>query len=237
MCLFLYTLSILNFYSCSSWFFKDFYVVEVEENFENSCVKVRFSSVPDFYTLVNSFCLTQDGVQLNGKLMISPDNKNEIIFESDKTFDKNSVYKLLLSDTLEDKNGVSLKKDFYYFFTEKAENEKLYVTKITPGNESNVNDELENILIEFSKPIDKKTFKQSFSITPMVDYFVEFNEEDKLKVIFCEKLKKNEIYQVKISKKLKDTFCNNLEADFESCFSYAKNFEQLDFSVTYLKPK
>ncbi|MDD7415757.1 MAG: Ig-like domain-containing protein [Treponemataceae bacterium] len=218
----------LLFSSCADLFFADFTLENVKVDYELSVVEIRCSSTPQIHSFIKAFSLKENGENIQGDFSF---DGNTVKFFARKNLDKFSSYKLNVSQNAENLRGVSLKDEFCYEFSEKTDYCSPSIISISPQNEENVVREIDSISITFSEKIDFSSFESSFRISPSLDYFVSDVSETQTSVIFKEKLKKGQKYQISISTDLKDLQNNHLSSEYDFTFSYFEKNQDFEVDV------
>jgi parallel beta-helix repeat protein len=96
-------------------------------------------------------------------------------------------------------------------------------------NTNNVSINISNILISFSKPMNRSSVEASISIFPSVNYTLIWNENfTQMKIVFTNSLSFNQTYVVIINKTAKDIYDNNLEEPFKMVFTTQRESREGD---------
>lgn len=202
-------------FSCAQTQFPDFTVESCD--FTQTEVTVTFSAEPNQYMFVKAFTLKEDNSNVNGTFVFEG---NKAMFIPDEGIRDDYQYELVISTDMEDVNGNSLERKYETSYTTRTDFTRPEVVSITPLDETNVDSQVEEIVFEFSKPVDLNSFRSAFSLSPSAEYIITTEQDDAvIKVKPAELLKKNTRYDVKVSTKLADKHRNFLLNDFESTFT------------------
>ncbi|MDR0443085.1 MAG: Ig-like domain-containing protein [Treponema sp.] len=210
---------IVVFSSCGDFLLPPLEVVSVKT--ANDSVTITMNKKPSVDSIRKAFSLSEEGVKLNGGLEF---NKNVFIFYPFTGIKKNYEYSIQITTTAEDENGVSLLTDYYHTFYTKTDITNPFIKSFFPANETNIDDQPDTVVIEFSKKIDVTTFQDAVKITPVFDYLIIWEQDDSVvKLIPKKPLQKGTRYNVVISTDLRDVHRNPLLESFISTFLYGYN--------------
>lgn len=216
---------VLVFSSCGSELLPE---LEVKScSYDSGKISVEFSSEPERNSVQKSFCLKEDEKTVEGTFSFSG---KKVCFFPEEGIRQNYDYDFSIATSCEDTEGRSLMEKFVKKFSTrsekicpqiisiKPENEEiLRQTGAVPGAEENIP---EGIEIHFSEKIHRESFEEAFSITPAIDFLLDFFDEDRaVKIIPQKSLAVNTDYKISVSTKLMDLSRNCLEEDFTSVFS------------------
>lgn len=216
-------------FSCSETQFPDFTIENCE--FSTTQVTVTFSAEPDQYMFVKAFTIKEDSASIDGTFCF--DDK-KAMFIPDEGIKDDYLYELVISTDAEDVHGNSLERKYEATYTTRTEFERPTVVSITPADETNVESQVEEILITFSEGVDINSFRSAFSISPSVEYIITAQQDDTvIKIRPSELLDKNKRYDIKVSTKLTDKHRNNLLNDFESTFTNFSDEKTPDYSISW----
>lgn len=220
---------IFLFMSCAEIQFPAFVVEDC--TFTLNSVEITFSNVPNQYLFIKSFSIKEDSDDLVGLFEFSD---NKAIFYPNDGIKNNYLYEITISTNAEDTNGNSLEKDYKTTYTTRTEFIRPSIVKITPGHETQTDNEITEIIIEFSEPIDDVSFRNSLSFSPSFDYTYFWNNDSSIVHIFpTAKLNRETRYEVKISTKLMDKNRNTLLNGFRSTFFNYVDREIPTFTLSY----
>lgn len=201
-------------FSCAQLQFSEFTIESCD--FVENTVKITFSAEPNQYTFIKAFSLKEDTSDTTGTFSF---DANTVTYYPNNGIKANYLYNLSITTDAEDREGNSLRRKYEKTYTTRENFDRPSIIKITPANESNITSQVNEIVFEFSKPIDVDSFKSAFSISPYVTYIVTSENNDKtVKVQPIDLLKKNSRYNITVSKKLADKNRNFLLNDFKSTF-------------------
>lgn len=210
-------ISALTISSCSFFIFPEFSITEYSRT-DNSII-IKFSSLPELYSIQKSISLTKDDNSEEYSIVL---NEKTLTIFLTSGFESNRLYTLSINTDAEDKNGNSLSSDFKWNISTKE-------SDIRP--EVNSFENLETSLtFNFNTPIKRNAFSSCFSISPSIDYFLYFQNDDKTaSVIFEEPLKNNERYIIKLTTDLENIYNNKLLEQYSNTFIH----NQSDSAATY----
>lgn len=216
---FLTFFNLIFMYSCSSLFIKDFSVTDFSYN--ENYFKLTFSTKPEINSIKKSLTLSKDNFteyftveQTENSLLIYPYSKIE----------KNHEYSISISTEAENIYGTNLSSIFRWNFSTKSSLEKPEIKScnILPNG----------ISIFFNKSINTFSFSNSFSITPDIQYFTYWQNDDKeVSMIFQKPQTTNERYFIKISTDLKDTDNNSLQKEYTNSYIYNPTNEITTYTI------
>lgn len=207
----------LTISSCSFFIFPEFSITEYSRT-DNS-ITVKFSSTPELYSIQKSLSITKDESSEEYSIVLS--GKTLTIFLT-SGFESNRLYTLLISTDAEDKNGNSLSSDFTWNISTKESDLRPEVSDFKNLETS--------LTFNFNTPIKRNAFSSCFSISPSIDYFLYFQNDDKTaSVIFEEPLKNNERYIIKLTTDLENIYNNKLLKQYSNTFIH----NQSDSAATY----
>lgn len=190
------------FISCADNFFEDF---EVKNSFfAGKNVLVEFSAAVDPSSAKENFLFAQDDVQVDGEMTFLG---SSILFVPAKEICENHSYKVHVFSGIRDLKGNSLQRDYVNLIHTKSDlaRPKILSAKI----------EGENLVIQFSKAIDQKSFLDSFSIEPQKDFFARWSPgREKVEIAFMSPLAQRTVHSIKIKAGLLDERNNKMENDF-----------------------
>ena len=210
-------ISALTISSCSFFIFPEFSITEYSRT-DNSII-IKFSSLPELYSIQKSISLTKDDNSEEYSIVL---NEKTLTIFLTSGFENNRLYTLSINTDAEDKNGNSLSSDFKWNISTKE-------SDIRP--EVNSFENLETSLtFNFNTPIKRNAFSSCFSISPSIDYFLYFQNDDKTaSVIFEKPLKNNERYIIKLTTDLENIYNNKLLEQYSNTFIH----KQSDSAATY----
>ncbi len=216
---FLTFFNLIFMYSCSSLFIKDFSVTDFSYN--ENYFKLTFSTKPEINSIKKSLTLSKDNFteyftveQTENSLLIYPYSKIE----------KNHEYSISISTEAENIYGTNLSSIFRWNFSTKSSLEKPEIKScnILPNG----------ISIFFNKSINTFSFSNSFSITPDIQYFTYWQNDDKeVSIIFQKPQTTNERYFIKISTDLKDTDNYSLQKEYTNSYIYNPTNEITTYTI------
>lgn len=190
--------------------------------FNDNGVELEFSKPPKQSSFRSAFSLTEDENVVSGNIVFS---KTKVSFIPEKGIRKDMDYRIVILSELEDEYGRSMLEDFVLKHTTKTDSQHPEISSVFPKNGQVV--EVENhidfpgIKINFSEPVDKYSFDDSFSVSPSFDFFASFNEaEDVVDIVPTSPLSLGTRYVVKVSTNLKDKSRNNMQKEFTMSFEY-----------------
>ncbi len=194
--------------SCSEFFFREFTV-------EDACIKdgafcITLSSQIDEKSLEESFCVTEDEIQVKGQRETAG---NIIFFYPADGITDNHKYSVILYAGARDLDGNSLQNNYKKIFYAKED--------LTPPAVANIecivrNDKvIQGVSIDFNKPLDKMSFEKNFSITPSLSFISRWNtEQTKVCIIFTDKVIEKTDYSIYLSEETVDIHRNKIQRKF-----------------------
>lgn len=216
-------------FSCADIQFPDFYVSNC--NFTSEGVLINFSNTPNEYLLKKAFTMTEDDNNVKGTLIFLG---NSVIYYPENGIRDNYIYEISISTSAEDINGKSLETEYKTVYTNRPEFVRPTVVSITPESETVQLNNVENIIIEFSEPVDEKSFEDAFSLSPSCEYLkVWDNEKKQVTISPTHTLQNSTRYEIKISKELKDKYRNNMLHDFTATFVNNDDHIKPTFNINY----
>lgn len=205
----------LFFVSCAQLQFPEFTVESCDFNEDSVCLS--FSAEPNQYTIIKSFSLKEDSKDTTGTFNFEG---TKVTYFPDNGIQSDYIYDLTITTDAEDLHGNSLQLRYETTYTTRPNYERPYVVSVTPKNEEDLQTQVNEIVFEFSKPVDVNSFKTAFSISPSVNYIVTTQKEDAVVIVTpTELFKKNSRYEIKLSTKLSDKNHNYLLNPFSSTFT------------------
>lgn len=193
-------------------------------------LSIEFSTEPDKNSCKKAISLKKDNESIEGRFEF---NNKIVNFYPENGIQENYDWELVIDKNAESIDGVSLEKPFLAKFSTRIDIDELYLKSISPTDGSIVNEKLNNIKLLFSKCINKKSFFESFSIIPKIDYYIDFGEDGtEILIVPQENFPINEEYEIKISNTLMDNSRNYLNKEFESSFYYLIDEKTPDYSIS-----
>lgn len=188
----------------------------VSSTIDDSRVTITFSSVPRRSSIIDSVQFSQDGAIVEGTF----DNDGcTVCFIPFSPITEEHLYELSISTLAEDTEGRSLAEKYYKRFDKRSSSTTPTIVSITPRQESYLDSAPQQIIMSFSKTIQTQSFIKAFSISPTVEYYCTWEDEDRTVCVhFMTPLKLNTRYTVTVSPDLCDTTNNALAASFTSTF-------------------
>ena len=227
-CVILFNIILVLFSGCGEMLLPEMYVNSY--TYDKEKFSIQFSDVVDKTSLIRAVSLSEDGQTI--ACTYEFEGNIARIFPENGIRD-NYDYILIISTLAENKRGCSLNKNFVYSISRRKESEKPEIVSVTPGNDSKVQTELNEIVIDFNEGINRESFERSFSIEPSVKYVVDFIDDNKTVIVYpVEALTVNQEYKIRISKNLEDLCRNTLADDYSSMFYYKFDNAKPDLEVT-----
>ncbi|MBE6355022.1 Ig-like domain-containing protein [Treponema sp.] len=206
--------------SCSQFLIPELKIESYE--YDTQKITIKFSSKPNPTSVHKSFNLKEDKDSINGVFEF---NNNAVYYYPDNGIKNNYDYELSISTSCETDTGISIANTFIWNFSTRTETTPPYITNISPSDEQEISNTLQSIRIDFSETIDESSFEKAFSITPSIEYILEYSEDKNwVKIIPLEEFSKNKDYKIKISTDLMDQSRNKMLNDFNSIFSLQKDY-------------
>ena len=197
-------------------------------------IVITLSAQPSEAALKTAFSMTEDGQLVSGYFTF---NDRTVTFSPVNGIRENREYFIIITTAAEDRNGVSLLKDFEYRFFTKDNTGAPSVLSISPADQDNLTVTPERISIVFSKPVDIFSFERALSITPAITYVLEWNESHSaVDIIPIRPLSGGTRYTLTISTALTDLYRNALLVPFVSTFLYGLDRNPPVFSVSWETP-
>lgn len=222
-------LFIFLFMSCAEVQFPEFVVEDC--TFTSDSVEITFSNEPNQYLFINSFSIKEDSDDVIGLFEFSD---TKAIFYPNDGIKNNYLYEITITTNAEDTNGNSLEKDYKTTYTTRTEFVRPSIVKIIPGHETQTDNGIKEIIIEFSEPIDDVSFRNAISFSPSFDYVYSWEENNATVHIFpLAKLNRETRYEVKVSTKLMDKNRNTLLNEFRSTFVNYVDTDIPTFTLSY----
>ena len=207
------------FISCSNILLPELEVIDV--SYDNDKIKIQFSAEISSDSIHKSISLLEDGSSLSGQYQCQ---ENQVYFFPKDGIKKNYDYDLSVTTMCEDKRGNSLTKDFHYSFSTREEKIRPQILSISPNNQQYIDANPEYIDIIFSESISKDSFIKALNISPSIEYFLEFyNNDTEVHIIPIKPLKLNTDYFITINTELSDLSRNTLLEDYKCMFYNCKN--------------
>lgn len=222
-------LFIFLFMSCAEVQFPEFVVEDC--TFTSDSVEITFSNEPNQYLFINSFSIKEDSDDVIGLFEFSD---TKAIFYPNDGIKNNYLYEITITTNAEDTNGNSLEKDYKTTYTTRTEFVRPSIVNIIPGHETQTDNGIEEIIIEFSEPIDDVSFRNSLSFSPSFDYTYSWDNNGTTVHIFpTAKLNRETRYEIKISTTLMDKNRNTLLNEYRSTFLNYVDTDIPTFTLSY----
>ena len=191
---------------------------ELIDSVEGIVISVSFSSQVDKVKIESSFSLLENGKRLEGKYEWP--ESNSLKFIPVHTLMENAQYEIQVSTDCEDLNGNSLLKQFSHRFSTSSDRTRPEIISVSPNDESTVSGRHTPLVINFSEPVDKSSFYESFSVSPDISGSFEWASENST-VTFTplEEYEYHTDYTVTVTEELKDLSFNTLNEDYIFKFS------------------
>jgi len=172
-------------------------------------ISIEFSAGMDKNLTESAFSLTEDEEELKGDFSWE---KDSLIFTPFTGFQSDRSYRILLKKSAEDEYGNSLKKEWTAGFATGSDEEPPAFLRAEPGDYSLLYDPRQVITLVFSEPPDQESFREALSLSPDMQYFLEWLEE---KVIIhpLEDFETGGEVELTVSKDMKDAAGNALETE------------------------
>jgi hypothetical protein len=205
-------------------------------SFDSDSVCITLSEEPNQNKFMNAFSFSQDNEKVLGTYNF---DKKTVTFYPHCKIEKHHDYFVEISTELEATNGHSLQYPYFYEYSLKNEKEPPYVVNTIPADETINYDEDLSLVINFSEPIDIYSFKDSFSISPTINYICIWNNDNSsVELKFEKQLEKNTTYKFSINTTLKDLNNNKIKDDYNSSFVYyPADGNVFDYSLLYYSPE
>jgi len=212
---------------------------------ETHSIQIAFSSDVDRNSIEREFSISPG---IDGYFEWTSDSSFKYHFED--SLEKNSFYSIQISNNAKDQYGYAIKSFFREF--------EYYPNQEYPGLNAVILDSLEIfnagdpstysieggyfiigydeaekdlvLRIEFSKPIEKTTFKDNFQVSPFREWHEVWLDEYTIEISFEENLKIDEYYEITINKMIKDMDGLNLQNNYViNMHVNGKNSQFLEF--------
>ncbi len=215
------------FFSCRQSFFPEFFVSSCKVHEDR--IELVFSEAYNTLSLERSLKLTCDGKVLN---LDFEHQGTKAFITSPYGFSEIKEYTLTLSASCESQKGLSLSRDFIYTFSNRKNKELPFVKEISLADGSVCNEEVEEIVLTFSKEMSSSQSQNAISISPGAAFIPHWNEDcTQLKLTFTEPLKENTRYKIHVSQSACDSENLFLKESFSSIFLYKPDPIALEYKV------
>lgn len=211
--------------SCADRFFPEFEALDAY--LDGNKAVVVFSAPAEPSSAMKNFLFAQDEREIDGKLSF---DGNKMQFIPKDAISENHSYKIIVYSGVQDVDGNTLQKNFKKIIHTKADLSPPLVLKIKALEENA--SRIKGLEIAFDKPIDQKSFMESFSISPATDYYVNWSEDKKtVEILFKSSLYDKTLYSIKIQKGLKDKLNNPTVDDYYWSWTNGKDAGKIGFKV------
>ncbi|TFG63750.1 MAG: hypothetical protein E4H36_04820 [Spirochaetales bacterium] len=196
---------------------------ELVSDARNCVVSLGFAEPMNETSVEEAFSLLRGGVPLSGRFTWE---KKTMTFLPDEGLSLPGVYEMKLSENAEDAFGSDLDKAFYHSFYTSPDRDRPRVLSVSPSPGTAVPDVYTPVVLVFSEAVDKLSLYQSFSLSPHVPGFLDWDEGDSVcRFSPSEGYTKAADYRVVISGSLMDPAGNSLGEDFSSFFRVGTDLE------------
>jgi hypothetical protein len=167
------------------------------ENTDDINVSLSFSHTPDEVMIERSFYITEDGIKLNGKIIL--DDKH-LYFTPFSPFEKNKDYIINLETEACNEHGLNLEKKFEGYFTTKPHGEYPVIVSVKPANEERLLEKRQHIYIDFSESAAINSCVNYILFSPSMSGSWRLENDNKTAVFTPkEAWKSNETYKMTIT--------------------------------------
>ncbi|HNY20545.1 MAG TPA: Ig-like domain-containing protein [Treponemataceae bacterium] len=181
-----------------------------------SAVEVSFSANPTPESAERAFSLSEDGSRMDGALSVTG---NVLRFIPRTGFRSGKEYSLTVGDTIETRDGLSLRSELTVAYTTRAESVPPTVIAIEPANGAEQISAPESVTIRFSEPVTKDSLARALSVSPSISKTLSFSDDGvSVTLMPTEPFAPGTRYVVKVSDALRDRAGNALEEEFVSSF-------------------
>ncbi|MBC6714049.1 Ig-like domain-containing protein [Treponema sp. Marseille-Q3903] len=214
--------------SCSDALFQKLNVSDVI--YDDAKITITFTTDVDEDSVQKSITLLEDSATVIGYFQCLD---SQIVFFPSNGIQKNYDYDLIISTACEDRNGNSLMQDYHFSFSTRDEHERPHVISIVPTNQQYIDTELNYIDITFSEPILQESFINALDISPSIEFFLEFNDNNsQVKIIPQKPLTLNTDYVITINTELSDLARNTMLEEKKYMFFYNRKDILPDYKVS-----
>lgn len=202
--------------SCKNSFWSEFYVEAVD--YSEGYLVLNFSEAPDKNLFLSAFSFYEDDSLCGGRYYFSG---REVRFLPNHKISDFHDYEVTVSSVCEDCAGHSLSEDYVYKFSTKTDYDSPFVEEVFPAKNAVVNEEITSFWIRFSERISESGLYKAFSVSPAVDFHLDYSGESGIAKVFLEEpLSADTFYTVSISEELCDLQNNYLKEDYSWSFEY-----------------
>lgn len=220
--------AVFSLASCSDVIFPELNVSDVV--YDDTKITINFTTDVDEDSIQKSITLLEDSASVIGYFNCLD---SEVTFYPANGIQKNYDYDLSISTACEDRNGNSLKQDYHFSFSTRIEHDRPQVVSIVPSNQQVIETDLTYIDITFSEPILQESFINALDISPSIDYFLDFNDNDsQVKIIPQKPLTLNTDYVITINTDLSDLARNTMLEEKKYMFFYNRKDILPDYKVS-----
>ncbi|MBN1897744.1 MAG: Ig-like domain-containing protein [Spirochaetes bacterium] len=216
---------ILLLFTGCSWFWVDMKPPEVESHYpghnqydvpHNACVWIKFTKPMDTITVQRAFSIDSDG---NTTGTFGWDN-NTLYYFFEAFLDTGRKYTVNLDKNAMDKAGNTLTRGLMFtFYVNHLSPQKPSVVQTIPANLAEGVGKDTDIIITFSKSMDKASVQNNFSISPSMNgLFIWSHSDTMLTYQTTEELQSSTWHKVTIGKDSKDKDGYSLGDDFSMDF-------------------
>ena len=214
-------------FGCSLEGFRDFEVKSVNLS-EDSVIGTDRSSIEVVFNKAINKKAAYDLIRVEeeGGSQVSIDldiDKNRVIITPDENWLSHKRYWLIIDKDIEDIYGKKMEKSFYLAFRSTEDPMPISALIVEPDIQNGtVDEDISQLTIAFSGPVDASSVNRSFSISPEVKGSFNWVSDKSFTYIFEKPLPKNSLYTVSISDKGLDQEGNPIKG-FNRSFEYCPN--------------
>lgn len=193
-------------------------------------IKIFFSKEMDHRSCENAFELSYNNQKLDGDFSW---DHNVLVFLPKQKLKSGYKYFISMKKIAKDSKGRQLKQNYLTDFVVGIKDVFPVVTDIEPRDSQIVLNDKTNIVILFSKEMNKKSVEDNFSITPGVEGVFSWLNAYKLKFTQISKMTYSTEYKIKINKGVLDIDNYEMQQDFISFFIFGTNFSKTILEGVY----
>jgi hypothetical protein len=187
------------------------------ENPENLKVSLLLSHESDRAKTEGAFSLTQDSGAVKGSFSWEG---RRLIFTPLSPLERNRDYRVSLGTGAQDRQGLSLEKQFNAVFTTRPPGARPRVLAVEPGWDGVLSDCRGPIRVDFSEPVTVNSCIDSISFSPSSSGSWLLENEDKRAIFIpSEPWQIGGLYKIKIASGFSDALGRTMEEEFTSSFS------------------